>query len=84
LAKKIAISESENALKFMLNRPTTISNTAQYAIDSIAKARRIDHAKVTVAIWLALLGAILAAQRIVKFGRKCGHSREQTHEPLAG
>ena len=33
---------------------------------------------------LALLGAILAAQRIVKFGRKCGHFREQAYEPLAG
>ena len=27
------------------------------------------------------VGAILAAERIVKFGRKCGHSREQPHEP---
>jgi hypothetical protein len=26
---------------------------------------------------LALVGAILAAQRIVKSGRKCGHFREQ-------
>jgi hypothetical protein len=34
--------------------------------------------------WLALTGAILAAQRSVKFGRKCGHFREQPHEPLAG
>ena len=32
----------------------------------------------------ALTVAILAAQRIVKFGRKCGHFREQTHEPPAG
>ena len=29
-------------------------------------------------------GAILAAQRIVKTGRKCGHFREQAYEPLAG
>ena len=32
---------------------------------------------------LALLGAILAAQRIVHSGRKCGHFREQPYEPLA-
>ena len=29
------------------------------------------------------MGAILAAQRSVKLGRKCGHFREQAHEPLA-
>jgi hypothetical protein len=27
----------------------------------------------------ALKGAILAAQRVVKFGRKCGYFREQPH-----
>ena len=31
-----------------------------------------------------MLGAILAAQRIVKSGRECGHFREQAYEPLAG
>ena len=30
----------------------------------------------------ACLRAILAAQRSVRFGRKCGHFREQAYEPL--